>query len=307
MKTASMSIRISIIIPAFKAAQVLPRALASIAGQNIFLPQQQMAQQGAKQGAGQPRLKPHQVEVVIAADDHHDYRFASSYLPHDMKCRCLPPVSMGMGISTGPGATRNRGIAASTGAFLAFLDADDTWSPDYLTRLWPLAWRHGACFAITSVLNAEGKELMVLGQPDEGGRRALPSRQITPRHFGVWPGSFHPVVRRDLSPGFDDGAGQDVFHALEVLGRVGGRAPLVQSAAYQLHLSPGSVTANPAFTRRIDRRYRDWQRRYQHQQTALTGMARRDALQALSLRRAYNHAFAESGGHQDGFYGFLAK
>ena len=296
-----MTIQISIIIPLFNAVAILPRALASIAQQDIFSPDIEEAR-STQQILSQ--LRPHQVEVVLAADDHHDYGFVRSLLSPEMKLRLIPPV----GVGTGPGATRNRGIAHSQGQFLAFLDADDTWSPSYLKRLWPQAKRHGASFAVTSVLTSQGKELMVLGQSNQAGTtKGLASNIITPRYFGHWPGSFHPLVRRDLSPGFDHGAGQDVFHALEVLGAVGGAAPLVQSAAYQLHLSAGSVTANPAFTRRIDHRYRDWQYRYQHHQTALTGMARLEAMQALSRRRFWNHTFAQNSGYEDGFYGYLAK
>ena len=296
-----MTIQISIIIPLFNAVAVLPRALASIAQQDIFMPESGAASSAQKIS---PQLHPHQIEVMLAADDNQDYGFARSLLPPEMKLCLIPPV----GIGTGPGATRNRGIAQSKGRFLAFLDADDTWSPSYLSQLWPQAKQHGASFAVTSVLKSDGHCLMVLGKSDKAGTtKGLASNVITPRFFGHWPGSFHPMVRRDLSPGFDHGAGQDVFHALEVLGAVGGAAPLVQSASYQLHLTAGSVTADPAFTRRIDRRYRDWQYRYHHHQTALTAMARREALQALSRRRFWNHAFARHGSHEDGFYGFMSN
>ncbi len=219
-----MTIQISIIIPLFNAVAVLPRALTSIAQQDIFLPGIGL---GIGPGIGpeigaatstqkaSPKLRPHQIEVMLAADDHQDYGFARSLLPPEMKVCLIPPV----GIGTGPGATRNRGIAQSKGRFLAFLDADDTWSPSYLSQLWPQAKRHGASFAVTSVLTSQGDELMVLGQ---GSLKSQPKHQsknlgatiITPRNFGHWPGSFHPMVRRDLSPVFDLGAGQDFFHAL---------------------------------------------------------------------------------------------
>ena len=300
-----MTIQISIIIPLFNAVAVLPRALASIVQQDIFSTD---IEEAISTQQALPQLRPHQIEVMLVADDYQDYGFARSLLPPEMKVSLVSPV----GIGTGPGATRNRGITQSMGRFLAFLDADDTWSPSYLSQLWPKAKRYGASFATTSILTSQGKELMVLGQGSQSGMtKGLALNIITPRYFGHWPGSFHPLVRRDLSPGFDHGAGQDIFHALEVLGMVGGSfgggAPLVQSAAYQLHLTAGSVTANPAFTRHIDRRYRDWQYRYQHHQTALTGMARREALQALSRRRLWNQSFARYGLHEDGFYGFLSK
>lgn len=261
---------ISVIIPAFRAEKFLPRALASIVGQeNVNTP----------------------IEIIIAADDARDYQFAQSFSD---RVKIIPPV----GIGTGPGATRNRGINASKGDVLAFLDADDEWSPQYLARLLPHLRRTGGAFAITEVKTHQGETLITLGQ---GVRR------ITPQVFGDWPGSFHPLIRREFSPGFTDGAGQDVFHALEVLGRLGGSAPLENKAPYILHLSEASVTANPAFTRRIDQRYKDQQYRYQLGYTDIKGMARLRASQALHRRRKWNKLFGGISFQENGFYSFFAK
>ena len=106
-----MTIQISIIIPLFNAVDVLPRALTSIAQQDIFMPES-----GAVSSTQKilPQLRPHQIEVMLAADDYQDYGFARSLLPLEMKHCLIPPV----GVGTGPGATRNRGIAQSKGAFL---------------------------------------------------------------------------------------------------------------------------------------------------------------------------------------------
>ena len=320
-----MPVQISIIIPAFKAENLLPRALSSIAQQDLLIPSRHPTA---------PSLDPSAIEVIIAADDQGDYHGAGRHLPPLMKVKIIPPIRGAAG--SGPGATRNRGILAASGDYLAFLDADDAWSPGYLSALWPLAKRYGAAFAATSVITPDGQCLLTLGQgigrPDgEGPDKASmdsagpdaaqppaiqqepPLHQITPSYFGIWPGSFHPLVRRDLSPGFEDGAGQDVFHALAVLGAVGGRAPFVRGAPYHLHITAGSVTTSPAFTRRIDTRYRDHLRQLQHHHrpnnpdTALSGMARLQAMQALSRRRYWNNIFSRQGGHPLGFYGFFGQ
>jgi glycosyltransferase involved in cell wall biosynthesis len=51
--------------------------------------------------------------------------------------------------SKGVGAARNTGIAHTSQPWLAFLDSDDTWSPDLLDRLW--ARRHGRVFVSGSL------------------------------------------------------------------------------------------------------------------------------------------------------------
>ena len=268
--------RISIIIPCFKAESCLSRAVSSVRAQSIFA-----------------TVGHDLAEVVVAADDGGNYNFAKGIMP---ETRIIPPVSGKFG--SGPGATRNRGIRASSGEVLAFLDADDEWSENYLEELIPLVKKHGAAFAQTAILNHNNKHILTLGE----GLQTL-----APIDFGRWPGSFHPCLLRELSPGFSDGAGQDVFHAIEVLGRVGGIAPVAKNARYKLHLQGNSVTANPQFSAKIARRYRQYINAYRLGETSLEGVSRLKAMQALYRRMSWNQKWLAQGEHRDGFYGFVSE
>ena len=267
--------RVSVIIPCFKAKSCLTRALESILGQSIVSAQQV------------------EIEVVIAADDHEDYSFAQLLYP---KTVIIPPLTGYSG--TGPGATRNRGIAGSSGDVLAFLDADDAWSENYLEEMLPFVLKRGAAFAPTAIFDSAGNAVITLGKS---------LKTLTPLDFGRWPGSFHPCLYRELSPGFTDGAGQDVFHAIEVLGRLGGRAPMAHEGRYHLYLQGGSVTANPQFSRKIDKRYRQFINAYRTGNSALSGMAKIKAMQALARRMMWNQRWLAQKHHDHGFYGFVAE
>jgi glycosyltransferase involved in cell wall biosynthesis len=101
---------VSVIVAAYQATNTINRTLASIAAQT---------------------LKP--VEVVVVDDGSTDGTFdvAQAFDPgmngirlHVVRCQT----------NQGAGAARNRAIEESSGATLAFLDADDEWLPEKLER-----------------------------------------------------------------------------------------------------------------------------------------------------------------------------
>ena len=101
---------VSVIVAAYQAANTISRTLASIAAQT---------------------LKP--IEVVVVDDGSGDgtSEAAQAYEPrmNGIRLRVLRLDS-----NLGAGAARNRAIEESTGAYLAFLDADDEWLPEKLER-----------------------------------------------------------------------------------------------------------------------------------------------------------------------------
>ena len=102
--SAFVGTQISVIIPAFNAAKFIDPALESVMSQT---------------------LKATQVIVVDDGSTDDTARRCESWAPH---------VQLISQQNSGPGRARNVGVAASTGALLGFLDADDLWLPDKLER-----------------------------------------------------------------------------------------------------------------------------------------------------------------------------
>lgn len=100
---------VSVIVPVFNGARYLEAALASVLAQS-YLPG----------------------EIIVVDDGSDDdsgarvQRMADSAPP--------APIRLLHQHQRGPGAARNRGVAASTGEILAFLDQDDLWAATKLEQ-----------------------------------------------------------------------------------------------------------------------------------------------------------------------------
>ena len=213
---------VSIIIAALEAEATLGDALASALAQSFT-----------------------DLEIVIAPDEPRNYAAFSAL---DPRIRILP----GVPVPTGPGPARNRALAAARGEWIALLDADDRWSPDYLALLVEAACTHGAAFGRTSVLDETGEELRSIPALDYRGAASYAA-------FAHAFGSFHGLARRvprDL-PGrrWHHVFAEDVLFDLETLARVGGNAPYNPEAVYYLSARRGSATRTTAFIDGIAQHY----------------------------------------------------
>lgn len=209
---------VSVIIAAFQARDFIDTALASV-----------LAQQ-------------HQdFEIVVAPDEPDDYQ---SLAQRDPRIRVLAPVA----VPTGPAKARNRATAAARGRFIAVLDADDCWSPNYLSRLLPLAERHGTAYGRTAISDWQGREL-----------RSIPARDhqatIGFHEFAAAYGSLHGVTRLDPGRQWQDLLAEDVLYDLESLALAGGAAPYASDAVYTLRIRPQSLSHSDHFIQRIDAGY----------------------------------------------------
>lgn len=109
---------ISVIIPAYRAAEHLPQAVASVVAQDY------------------PR-----VETIVIADDGTDY--APLLARHGLQHAQVRHLSTG-GVGLGAPFARNVGIDAASGRLIALLDADDAFKPEKLSRCASPALEHGA-------------------------------------------------------------------------------------------------------------------------------------------------------------------
>ena len=111
------SIHVSVVIPAFNAARYLGAALGSVFAQTL--------------PAG---------EIVVVDDGSTD--------DTAQQVRGFPGVRLVARDHGGIAAARNTGVAATSGRWIAFLDADDLWLPDKLERQFAgVAASPGACGA----------------------------------------------------------------------------------------------------------------------------------------------------------------
>ena len=130
------------------------------------------------------------LEVVVVDDGSDDGTRSSVAALADPRVRLLAN-----GASLGVAAARNRGVAAATGRWIAFLDDDDLWAPDKLrlqlsaARDAGLGWVYAGAVSVDASLRIVSR-----GAPPSPERvlRDLPFRNTVPA------GASNVVVRREL-------------------------------------------------------------------------------------------------------------
>ncbi|OFV83768.1 MAG: hypothetical protein A2W26_08645, partial [Acidobacteria bacterium RBG_16_64_8] len=107
------------IVPVFNKRGTLPRTIQSI-----------VAQQGIP------------AEIVVVDDGSTDGSLDSLQPAATLRCLWQP--------NSGVAAARNLGIAAATGEYIAFLDADDYWLPGFLEQTIAFLEEHPECGAVST-------------------------------------------------------------------------------------------------------------------------------------------------------------
>lgn len=197
-----INLPVCVIIPTYKDGTSLKRALLSIVRQTC---------------------KPE--EIIVVDDASNDGNCADLALAFPS----LAITVVTLQENSGPGAARNSGIASSSSPYIAFLDADDEWHPEKLSRQMDIMQRgHYAVTAHQKLFSGEGWQALSGETPVERlGRWAILSRN---------PASISTVIiRRDaLRFGFPEWyAGEDyAFVAAHLLGEGrSGKIPLFLARA----------------------------------------------------------------------------
>ncbi|MDP9022180.1 MAG: glycosyltransferase family 2 protein [Actinomycetota bacterium] len=103
----------------------------------------------------------------------------------------------------GPSAARNRGAGRAAGAWLAFVDDDDVWAPDKLTRQIAAADGAGRGWSYAGAVNIGDDLQIVSGSPPPSPEDVLAA---LPRYNPVPGGGSNVIIRWEL---WDDVAGFD--------------------------------------------------------------------------------------------------
>ena len=112
---------VSIVVPAYKVEEYLPRCLDSILAQTY-----------------------HRLEIIVVNDGSPDRcgDIMRDYAARDARFRLIFQDNAGLG------AARNVGIAAASGEYVCMIDSDDYVRPDYVSRMVRLARRRDADIVI---------------------------------------------------------------------------------------------------------------------------------------------------------------
>ncbi len=138
---------VSVVIPVFNAVDTLERAVNSLRSQ-IFS----------------------DWDATLVDDGSTD---GSDLLAQDLAARDQRVHLLRTGSNNGAAFARNLAIRQTTGRYIAFLDADDEWLPEKLSRQIAFMQAHGAALSYTGFWRARGDQRRRVRVPDRVDRATL--------------------------------------------------------------------------------------------------------------------------------------
>ncbi|MHB0912205.1 MAG: glycosyltransferase family 2 protein [Armatimonadota bacterium] len=110
---------VSVVIPMFNSQHVVQRAINSILKQSV-----------------------QDFEIIVVDDGSSDNG------PYVVRHIADPRIKLLSQANSGPGIARNHGLELAIGEFIAFLDTDDEWLPDFLEVTLDFLYKHSSCAAV---------------------------------------------------------------------------------------------------------------------------------------------------------------
>ncbi|WP_165498214.1 glycosyltransferase family 2 protein [Siculibacillus lacustris] len=281
MSAAATSATVSVVIAVHQGEATLARAVASLVAQT----------------------RP-DWEAILVSDDGVDYRAVLA--GQGIVDPRVVEVSTGR-IGAGCTRARNVGLAAVRGGFVTRLDADDTFAPDRLERLVPIAEARGAALDGVEMIDDDGgRPLWTAFPPDtppgDYGAEAL-GRRNSP---------FIPLVARALAPPWfeDVDISEDVLFLFALEERLGGPLPVIPDPLYRYHVRAGSMCHGDDGAARADASYRALDEALAagvHPGIGPAAAARARAV--FAAKRQFNRRFAEAvaAGRTTNFQAFCAE
>jgi glycosyltransferase involved in cell wall biosynthesis len=217
--SGSAKLPVSVIIPAYNAQELLPRAIASVMSQRPAGPE----------------------EVIVIDDGSSD---GTAEVAERLGARVIRH-----GRNLGLSAARNTAVRAATQAWVALLDADDEWLPHHLRTVWPL--RDGHLLVAGSGLRCGADPL------HDAFHGPLSSRPVVLRSPAclIYPGNFIMVsaamIRREVVEelgGFQPahGVAEDFDMWIRAVERGSAIVSPVVTTIYHIHEGQMSSRANAA-------------------------------------------------------------
>ncbi len=212
---------VSVIIPAYRAAETIGRVLASVVNQT---------------------LKPREAIVVDDGSDDGTYEAATA-MAERMNGIALKVYRQ---TNQGAGAARNRAIQEASCRYVAFLDADDEWLPEKLQQTMPYLSGTENVLASHNVCVVEDAKVTLI---DCARRFAEADERFVALYRRGYISTSTVVARRDAvmaAGGFDTTLpnGQDFELWLAILRRPGTPFVVFDGALTYNHTTPGSIMSH---------------------------------------------------------------
>jgi hypothetical protein len=228
-------VKVSVVVPLYNKARYVERSLSSISAQTFT-----------------------DFEAIVVDDGSTDGGAELASRHDDSRVRVIRQKN------AGPGPARNRGASEARGELLAFLDADDAWSPQYLSRAMEIFERVPPSVAAVSCGYLEmpaarsTRQMWQARGVTEGSQRLSPdTAPLLAVHMLAYMSPWNTVVRKEVFDrlgGFYDREkrlyGEDSFFWLKVLLNEGVHFHFEPLAFY--HIDASALAKNLAGARPVE-------------------------------------------------------